>query len=112
MSRRSNRKFWDRYFSARRLYNFISSATVGKGGRRKDASLPEAAMAKVNAVRHTHTKVGERMIDLPPQQENNSDGKRQNKNVLNNMTLTLSGVTLKKNAVILFDDPFSILADN
>lgn len=95
MSRRSNRKFWDRCFSARRLYNFISSATVGKGGRRKDATLPEAAMAKVNAVRHTHTMVRETMIDLLSQQENNSDCKEQNKNVLNNMRPALSGVPEK-----------------
>lgn len=45
---------------------------MGKGGRRRDASLPEAAIAKVNAVTHKET-----MIDLLPQQKCNSDAKRQ-----------------------------------
>lgn len=48
MSFRSSRKFCDSCFSARRLYNFISSPTVGSGGRRRDASLCDAAMPGVN----------------------------------------------------------------
>lgn len=60
MSFKSSRKFWDRCFSARRLYNFMSSPTVGKGGRRKDASFLEAAIVKVNTVKNKHTHTHKR----------------------------------------------------
>lgn len=57
----------------------MSSPTVGKGGRRKDASFLEAAIVKVNTVKnkHTHTqKVRETMIDPHPQQQSDSDAER------------------------------------
>lgn len=71
-------------------------------------------MAKVSAVKHTHThttKVGERMIDLLPQQEHDSDSKRQNKNVLNNETcIQLSD--FKKNAFVTFNVCVSVTANS
>ena len=64
VSLRSNRKFWERCFSALRLYSFTSSLTVGKGGRRRDASFPEEAIVQTNTVKNKHTwKVRELMID-------------------------------------------------
>lgn len=57
MSLISNRKFWESCFTARSLYSLISSLTVGKGGRRKDASFPEAAIVYVWTVKiYTHVQ--------------------------------------------------------
>lgn len=57
MSLRSSRKFWDSCFSARKLYSFMSSPTVGRGGRRKEASFPEAAITGEKAVRNKGRKL-------------------------------------------------------
>lgn len=52
----------------------MSSPTVGKGGRRKDASFREAAIVEVNTVKEKHTqKVRETMIDVLPEQRSDSD---------------------------------------
>lgn len=54
VSLRSSRKFWDRCFSALRLYSLISSPTVGSGGMRKDAAFLEAAIVPVNTLENKH----------------------------------------------------------
>ena len=76
MSLKSNRKFWDSCFSALSLYSFISSPTVGKGGRRKGASFLEAAISQVNTEKHKHTEKGYRNYDQLLLQQSNSAAER------------------------------------
>lgn len=78
VSLKSNRKFWDSCFSARRLYNFMSSPTVGKGGRRNDASFCGAAIVRMNTGKnnHTHSRWGKTMTDMFSEQQSCSDSMR------------------------------------